>query len=364
MSKIALSGSNGFLGWHTKVALKEQGVEAHRVAVGASFDLDAAVAALEGAERFIHLAGVNRASDEEIRQGNEGFAEQIGEALSRCDTPPSVVVYANSIHAGTAGAYGESKARAGDILAAAAQAAGSAFHGVRLPNLFGEHGRPEYNSVTATFCHQLAEGAEPVVQQDKDLRLLHAQNAADLLLGTVDLERQSELEVHESVSGLLGRLRSMAETYARGEIPEIEDTFDRDLFNTYRAATFPQQAPVRLTRHADDRGSFFEIIRSHGGTGQSSFSITHPGISRGDHFHRRKVERFTVLAGTATISLRKLFTDTVHDFQVTGEEPVSVDMPTGWSHRITNTGEEDLYTSFWTNDLFDPHAPDTIPETV
>ncbi|MGO1183381.1 MAG: polysaccharide biosynthesis C-terminal domain-containing protein [Micrococcaceae bacterium] len=364
MSKVALSGGNGFLGWHTRVALKEQGVDGHRVAVGSSFDLDAAVAALDGADRFIHIAGVNRASEEEIRQGNVGFAEQIREALNRCQTPPRAVVYADSIHSGTPGAYGESKARAGEILAATAETVGSAFHGVRLPNLFGEHGRSEYNSVTATFCHQLAQGVEPVVQQDKDLTLLHAQNAADLLLGTVDLDEQAELEVQESVSGLLTRLRTMAAVYGRGEIPEIGEPFDRDLFNTYRSTTFPDQAPVHLTRHADDRGSFFEIIRSHGGTGQSSFSITHPGISRGDHFHRRKVERFTVLAGAATISLRKLFTDTIHDFQVTGDEPVSVDMPTGWAHRITNTGESDLYTSFWTNDLFDPHAPDTIPETV
>jgi UDP-2-acetamido-2,6-beta-L-arabino-hexul-4-ose reductase len=119
-----------------------------------------------------------------------------------------------------------------------------------------------------------------------------------------------------------------------------------------------------LARHADTRGSFFEVIRTHGGSGQSSFSTTEPGISRGDHFHRRKIERFTVLAGTATISLRKLFSTEVYEFQVTGERPVAVDMPTMWTHKITNTGADPLYTSFWTNEIFNPTASDTIPEPV
>lgn len=364
MSKIALSGSNGFLGWHTKVALHERGIESRRIALGAQSDLDAAVSAMDGADRVIHLAGVNRASDEDIRRGNVEFAEHLAQAWARCEQPPAVVVYANSIHAGTAGAYGESKAQAAEILAAAAHGSGSVFQDVRLPNLFGEHGRPEYNSVTATFCHQLVNGAQPVVENDQELTLLHAQDAADLLIGTVGPEQQAALEVIESVTGLLSRLQHQAEVYGRGEIPEIQERFDRDLFNTYRSFTFPEHTPVKLTRHSDARGSFFEIVRSHGGTGQSSFSVTHPGISRGDHYHRRKVERFTVLSGTATISLRKLFTDKVYDVEVTGDEPVAVDMPTGWAHRITNTGTDDLYTSFWTNDLFDPHHPDTIPETV
>ena len=156
----------------------------------------------------------------------------------------------------------------------------------------------------------------------------------------------------------------MARVYATGEIPDLADAFDRDLFNTYRSYTVEAQTPIRLTRHADSRGSFFEIIRSHGGPGQSSFSTTVPGITRGDHYHRRKVERFTVLAGQATISVRRLFTDKVLEFTVTGDEPVAVDMPTMWSHNITNTGDQVLYTSFWTNDIFNPSHPDTIAEEV
>jgi UDP-2-acetamido-2,6-beta-L-arabino-hexul-4-ose reductase len=274
------------------------------------------------------------------------------------------VVYANSTQAGNGSVYGESKARAGEILAAAAERVGSDFVELRLPNLFGEHGRPFYNAVTATFCHLLVQGETPTVQDDKELTLLHAQNAADLLIGAVPPAGQAGVEVRESVSGLLTRLRLIAKTYAAGEIPDVADPFTRDLFNTYRSYTIDSLTPIRLTRHADARGSFFEIIRTHGGTGQASFSTTEPSVSRGEHFHRRKVERFTVLAGEARISLRRLFTNDVRHFDVTGEEPVAIDMPTSWAHKITNTGEGTLYTSFWTNDIFDPDNPDTIAEVV
>lgn len=364
MSTVALTGGNGFLGWHTRLALLESRSNIARIPIGAAFNEDEATTAVGGAERVIHLAGVNRASDPEVSEGNLVFAQQLALALRRADRPPAVVAFANSTQAGNGSVYGGAKERAAAVLAEAAAAIGSRFEDVRLPNLFGEHGRPFYNAVTATFSHLLAEGGEPSVQQDRELTLLHAQNAADLLTGAVERKRQGELEVQETVSGLLSRLRGYARLYSRGEIPDLASDFDRDLFNTYRSYTFPLQAPVRLTRHADERGSFFEIIRQHGGTGQSSFSTTAPGVTRGDHFHRRKIERFTVLSGRGTISLRRLFASKVLDFPVNGEEPVAIDMPTGWAHRITNTGEGLLYTSFWTNDIFNLQTPDTIAEVV
>lgn len=364
MTRVALSGSNGFLGWHTRLAVQERKLRTEAIAVGDRFDAVAAAGAVSDSERAIHLAGVNRAAEEEVREGNVRFAEQFAEALLRAETPPPVVVYANSTQSTNGSVYGDAKLRGAEIVAEAAARVGAEFVDVVLPNLFGEHGRPFYNAVTATFCHLLAEGESPTVENDKELTLLHAQNAADLLLGNAELGSQQELEVHESVSGLLERLAAIAETYSAGEIPDISSPFSRDLFNTYRSYLFEKLTPIGLTRHADPRGSFFEIIRSHGGPGQSSFSTTVPGISRGDHFHRRKVERFTVLAGSATISLRRLFDDRVFDFAVNGESPVAVDMPTGWAHNITNTGDDVLYTSFWTNDIFDPEHPDTIAEAV
>ncbi|MDQ0644577.1 polysaccharide biosynthesis C-terminal domain-containing protein [Microbacterium murale] len=364
MTHFAVSGSGGFLGWHTKAALHETGVTVDAVSLGDEFDAQRAVAAVDGSARAIHIAGVNRANDDEVLAGNVAFAEQFAAALRAADNPPPVVAYANSTQVGNGSVYGEAKARAAETLAAAASDIGAEFVNVSLPNLFGEHGRPFYNAVTATFCHLIANGENPTVENDKELTLLHAQNAADLLTGAARPEAQSDLEETETVTGLLGRLQRYAALYNDGEIPDVDSDFDRDLFNTYRSFTFPAQAPISLTRHADARGSFFEIIRSHGGPGQSSFSTTVPGVTRGDHFHRRKIERFTVLQGRARISLRRLFSDDVVSFEVSGDAPGAVDMPTMWAHNITNVGNDTLYTSFWTNDIFDPQNPDTIPEVV
>jgi len=364
MNRFAITGGRGFLGQHLRAALLEARVRADLIGVGDFFDHAQATDAVNGAERAIHIAGVNRASDEEVAAGNLVFAEQLASAILAADQPPKTVVFANSTQATNGSAYGEAKARAAEVLARAAGEVGAEYVDVQLPNLFGEHGRPFYNAVTATFSHLLATGDVPTVQVDRQLTLLHAQNAADLLSGVAPIETLDSLVEVETVSGLLSRLLAHAETYNRGEIPPVADTFDRDLFNTYRSHTFPAQSPILLTRHADVRGSFFEIIRSHGGSGQSSFSTTVPGITRGDHFHRRKIERFTVLQGTGRISLRRLFTDEIISFDVTGDAPGAIDMPTMWSHNITNVGEDLLFTSFWTNDIFDPDHPDTIAEAV
>lgn len=364
MSHFAITGGRGFLGQHLRAALLESGTTAELVFVGDAFDLENAARAVSGAERVIHIAGVNRASDEEVTRGNILFAEQLASAIISADHAPQTVVFANSTQATNGSVYGEAKARAGAILEEAARRVGAEYVDMLLPNLFGEHGRPFYNAVTATFSHLIAAGETSSVQTDKELTLLHAQNAADLLSGFAPLETLKSLVQVETVSGLLARLLGYAETYTLGEIPPIEDVFDRDLFNTYRSYTFPTQSPIMLARHADARGSFFEIIRSHGGPGQSSFSTTVPGVTRGDHFHRRKIERFTVLQGTGRISLRRLFTDEVISFDVTGDTPAAIDMPTMWAHNITNVGDDVLYTSFWTNDIFNPENPDTIAEVV
>lgn len=364
MAVVAMTGAHGFLGWHTRAALRESGARVETVAVGDGFDLSTASSALDSADRAVHLAGVNRATDEQVHNGNVLFARQFADALRRVDTPPRTVVFANSTQATTGTVYGEAKAEAAGILAAAAADTGADFVDLHLPNLFGEHGRPFYNAVTPTFCHLLSRGERPTVENDKELTLLHAQNAADLLIGQAAPGSLDALAHRSTVSDLLAGLEIMAATYAGGEIPDVSTAFDRDLFNTYRSFTFDALTPHGLTRHADARGSFFEIIRTHGGNGQSSFSTTVTGISRGDHFHRRKIERFTVLSGKATISLRRLFSDEVHHFEVDGDEPVAVDMPTMWAHRITNSGNETLFTSFWTDDIFDPARPDTIAEVV
>jgi len=364
MSKVAVSGGGGFLGHHVRAAVLESGETTATIGLGAGYNETAAAEAVDGASQLIHIAGVNRGSDEEVADGNILFARQLAASLASARKPPQRVAFANSTQSTTSNVYGTAKSTAADIVASACASAGVEFHNVMLPNLFGEHGRPFYNSVTATFSHLLATGETPNVQRDQTLTLMHAQNAADLLLGTAPVAAQQQFETQVTVTELLRKLTEISSIYRGGDIPDIASEFDRDLFNTYRSFTFAKQTPIELTRHADARGSFFEIIRSRGGSGQFSFSTTEPGISRGDHFHRRKVERFTVLSGEAEIKLRRLFTPEVFTFTVTGSAPVAIDMPTMWAHNITNTGMEPLLTSFWSNDIFDPSRPDTIAEAV
>ncbi len=364
MTAIAITGAGGFLGWHTRAALRAQEIDTKPLSLGVGFDPAAASDALDGAPRLIHIAGVNRGSEDEVEEGNLLFARQLAEGLRRAETPPPVLVFANSTQAGNGSVYGSAKKEAADILSDTAAELGIEFLDVKLPNLFGEHGKPFYNAVTSTFCHILAEGGQPTVVDDKELTLMHAQNAADLLTGVAPSDAQQKLEERILVSELLEKLKEIAEVYATGEIPDITHPFDRDLFNTYRSYNFVKNAEIPLIKKADPRGSFFEMIRTQGGESQSSFSTTVPGVSRGDHFHRRKIERFTVLVGEATIAVRRLFSDEVREFHVTGDEPVAIDMPAMWPHKITNTGDGTLFTSFWVNELYDDNNPDTVREAV
>ena len=362
---IVITGANGFLGWHTRVLAHSIGQPFRGLGLGSKFDLDEAVAALSGAETLVHIAGVNRGTDDEVARGNLEFARQLEQALDAASSSTlKTVVYANSVQQGNGTIYGSAKAGAGAILGAAAARAGAEYRDVVLPNLFGEHGVPFYNSVVATFCHLVAQGQTPTVQDDKVLTLLHAQDAAELLLGVRPLTEQHLVEVKCAVSELLERIQAMAATYADGTIPRLANDFERNLFNTYRSFLTGAALPHLLELKSDPRGSFVELIRSEGGEGQSSFSTTKPGITRGQHYHRHKIERFVVMSGTGEIAMRRMFSDEVVRYPVNGEKPVAIDMPTMWSHNITNVGSNELYTAFWVNEIFDPASPDTFPEEV
>lgn len=364
MTKVAITGAGGFLGFHVRAAARAQGIDTVGIPLGEHFDVEQARRDCRGASKIIHLAGVNRGTDHEVAAGNALFAQQLSATLRGLDARPQTMVYANSIHAGSDSVYGEAKHHVAEVLAAIAEQLNMDFEDVRLPNIFGEYGRPFYNSVVATFSHLVANGDEPEVQQDREVLLLHAQNAADILLGNTGKVALDTLSHRETVTGIKQLLEEFHQLYRTGEFPDLSTKFRRDLFNTYRSYTFPSQTPIDIARHADHRGAFFEIIRSHGGTGQTSFSTTAPGVTRGDHYHRRKIERFTVLAGEAEIRLRRLFDDEVFTYRISGDEPQSVDMPTLYTHNIQNVGTETLYTAFWTNEIFDPTQPDTITEPV
>lgn len=360
--KIVLTGAGGFLGWHTRLRL--HALTDHEVVPVTRTTWTDLPRLVAEADAVIHLAGVNRAeSGDAVREGNLELADDLAAALSAGGRDIRVV-YANSIQAGNETPYGDGKAGAASRIASAVGA--SNVVDMRLPNLFGEHGRPRYNSFVATFVHAVIAGETPTIN-DNQVALLHAQDAAQSLIDGLTGDpgvREPAGEPH-GVQEVWDLLTEFHASYVpSGEIPDLSTKFRIDLFNTYRAALFPQHCPIPLTPHSDARGSFVETVRCRGGEGQTSFSTTVPGITRGEHYHLHKVERFAVISGAATMELRKMFTDEVHSFPVTGDQPVAVDMPVGWVHNITNTGDDVLLTQFWSHELFRPYAPDTYPEPV
>ncbi|MFC4144991.1 NAD-dependent epimerase/dehydratase family protein [Micromonospora mangrovi] len=363
MLRLALTGANGFLGWHVRVLARALRWPDPVVISRADLaDPDTAAARMAGVDRVLHIAGVNRGEPADVAAGNVELAAALARALRRCATPPAAVVFANSVQAGNGTPYGDSKAVAAATLADARPD----LDDVRLPNLYGEHGRPFYNGVTATYCRLLADGREPELHVDRELTLVHVTDAAARLMdapagGPWDGTMPG---LRISVSDLAHQLAGYAATYRRGEIPALVDRHAVRLFNTYRSHCFPEHYPLPLPRHADARGELVEAVKSHGGQGQTFCSTTHPGVTRGEHFHLAKVERFAVLRGTAEISLRRVDHDEVIRFAVDGSTPVVVDMPTMWTHNIVNTGSDELFTLFWTNEVFDPDRPDTYPEPV
>lgn len=364
--KIGVTGVDGLIGWHIRCRLHTLGdmkpVPADREGFSDAQALNAFVAQCDA---IVHLAGMNRGEDREIEQVNPGLAETLVAAMERTRRTPHVV-FSSSTHVDRDTAYGRSKRAAANVFERWARRSGAQFTNLILPHVFGERGRPFYNSVVSTFCYQLATGGTPRIDQDGQLELLHAQEVAELALAAIREGRTGELRPSGqriTVSEMLAQVTSLAERYQGGVIPALHDPFKLRLFNVYRSYLFPDFYPHALTLHTDNRGSLFEAVKSDHG-GQAFLSTTKPGITRGEHFHFNKVERFLVVQGEAVIRLRRLFDDRIVEFRVWGEEPVFIDMPTLHTHNITNVGDTDLLTLFWSHEIFDPNNPDTFAEPV
>jgi len=371
--KVVVTGAAGLLGWHTSARLHARNCAERFKGGEASLELtplsraefaDPRVLrmAVEGADAVLHFAGVNRGSDTEVSEGNPRIAEALATACREIGVQPHIV-YANSTHAAGDTLYGRSKRRAGEVLADCT----ARFTDFVLPHIFGEGARPDYNNVTATFIDRVIAGSRPDVTPGAQVQLLHAGEAAELAIAAVlqgQLGRIEPAGRPTPVADLLDRISAFHEAYSHNLFPDLSDPFDLALFNSYRAALYPAGFPRALKLHTDPRGTLFEASRSSGGGGQTFLSWTHPGVTRGNHFHLRKVERFLVLEGEAVIRIRRVLDDRLWEYRVTGEEPSPVDMPTLHTHSIENTGDRPLLTLFWTQEIFDPAAPDTYADPV
>jgi UDP-2-acetamido-2,6-beta-L-arabino-hexul-4-ose reductase len=364
---IAITGGHGFLGWHTACRIRALlGTEPVRLGREELADARGLVDIAGSVDAILHIAGVNRAeSDDLVEQGNIDVGRALASAIRDAGRPVDVV-YANSVQAEVDNPYGRGKAAAARVVSEAVEEVGGHFADLLLPNLFGEHGRAGYNSFVATFAHEIVAGRNPSVTGDREIQLLHAQDAAAELVAAIGTSARHLVNGQPTrISSVLEAFREFHDLYStRGEVPDISTPMRRNLFNTYRAAAFPQMWPLSPKVHADNRGDLFETVRAHGGTGMAFMSTTLPGQKRGEHYHLHKIERFFVVKGEAEIQLRRLLHDDVVTFRLSGNRPSFVDMPALWVHNIRNVGEGELITMFWSDQLLDPNDPDQFPETI
>ena len=364
--KIGITGADGLIGWHLCSFLHSRKDITVTTAGFPEFGSGESLARFAApCDVIVHLAGMNRGDDAEVAKTNIALTEALIGACKSSGAKPHII-FSSSTHIYRDTPYGNSKKACTELLKAWAAQSGGKFTNLILPNIFGESGKPFYNSAVSTFCFQLANGQEPKIIEDNEIEILHAQRVAREILSIATRSTGGESVLKGSrlaVSQLLSKLRNMANLYSKHIIPDIRTPEDLDLFNTYRSYLFPQKYPVSLEMRKDARGTLFEAVKGLNG-GQTFISATKPGITRGNHYHTLKVERFLVIKGKAIIRIRKLFSGETKEFAVDGAAPAYIDIPALHTHNITNTGKDELMTLFWANEIFDPDNPDTYQETV
>jgi UDP-2-acetamido-2,6-beta-L-arabino-hexul-4-ose reductase len=371
MIKVGVTGSNGFIGWHLCQILgldtkKFEVIEFKRDWFNEIFHLDLFVSKCDA---IVHLAGLNRHSEEEvIYKTNIGLAEKLIESFERTGFNGQLI-FSSSIQENRNNTFGNSKKLAKELFYNWAVKSDAKFKGLIIPNVFGAFGLPFYNSVVSTFCHQLVQNETPKIENDVTLNLIYIDDLVKVIIDLIEVESIENINVDYTdsykVSQLLDLLNSFKLKYfENGQIPSFNSNFEKNLFNTFRTYfDFNTYFPVKYKNNIDQRGNFVEIIKLETG-GQVSFSTTKSGVTRGNHFHTRKIERFSVIKGKALIQLRKIGSTKVYDYYLSGDNPSYVDMPIWYTHNIKNIGDEELYTMFWINEFYDEKDPDTYFEIV
>jgi len=372
MIKVGITGQDGFIGQNLYRVLGLFPEEFERVDFHRDFFKDQQLLNnfVRACDVVVHLAALNRHPEAEvIYQTNIDLVDQLIRALQATHSKAHVL-FSSSAQEEQANLYGKSKVAGRIKLAEWAKASGAVFTGMVIPNVFGPFCKPYYNSFVATFSHQLLQGEQATIETDAKVPLIYVGDVAEIILQQIRSRKSNAMLRIEAtdyckVSAVLDLLKTYQAEYAeKGIIPQLKTLFERNLFNTFRCyMDIKNHFPVKFIQHKDPRGSFVEVIRLNVG-GQVSFSTTLAGVTRGNHYHTRKIERFAVIKGKALIQLRKIGTKEVFDFYLDGEEPAYVDMPIWYTHNIKNIGEEELLTNFWINEFYDPNDADTYFEAV
>lgn len=363
-TKVLVTGSQGFLGKNLVAHLRRR-PDIEIIEVDQENSQAELTEALAQAEFVFHLAGVNRPQDEaEFQRRNANLTRRVCEGLLQAGAAAPIVL-SSSVQAEQDNPYGRSKLKAEAALAWYAEQGGAAII-YRLTNVFGKWCRPNYNSVVATFCHNIAAGL-PITISDpvRELALVHVDDVVECFMGDLEAVAKPGLVRREATPTYrvtLGRLVELITSFREMRqnllMPDLADDFNRKLYGTYLSYLPPDGFSYGLEQKCDQRGCLAEFIKS-ASFGQIFVSRTLPGITRGNHYHHTKTEKFLVLQGEAVVRFRHIVSGEVIEYPVRGEEFKVVDIPTGYTHSIENVGAGELVTLFWASEIFDPSRPDT-----
>ncbi|MDD2198070.1 MAG: NAD-dependent epimerase/dehydratase family protein [Bacteroidales bacterium] len=379
MIKVGITGQSGFVGTHLYNTLGLLPDKFERVLFEDNFfgNETKLKSFVQQCDAIVHLAAMNRHNDPKvIYETNIQLVKQLIKACEETNSTPHIL-FSSSTQEERDNPYGKSKKEGRKLLENWAMQNHARFTGFIIPNVFGSFGNPYYNSFIATFCHQLTHNEQPKIDTDGTVKLIYVgelvaeiidqiicmtnEADSDAIVNEIPIKHTSEKKVSEVLELLEG---FKANYFKDGIFPNLNNPFERNLFNSFVSYIDHKDFfPFYLKQNTDDRGSFVETVKMNSG-GQVSFSTTKPGITRGNHFHTRKAERFAVIKGKARIELRRIGTNEVLSFELDGEKPSFVDMPIWYTHNITNIGDQDLYTIFWISEFFNAEDPDTFFEEV
>lgn len=363
--KILVTGAKGFIGKNLIVELKNQ-----KYTDILEYDIDTNPSLLstycKEADFVFHLAGVNRPKDQsEFMKGNYGFTSTLLDTLKKFNNTCPVII-SSSIQAALDNPYGKSKKAGEDLMFAYGKETGAKVLIYRFPNVFGKWCRPNYNSAVATFCYNIANDL-PITVNDRSaiMNLVYIDDVVEELTNALNGKENSigkycAVQVVYTVT--LGEIVDLIYSFkrSRGElsIPDMADEFIRKLYSTYLSYLPKDKFSYSLKMNVDNRGSFTEFIKTPE-RGQVSVNISKPGITKGNHWHHTKNEKFLVVSGKGVIRFRKVDSDKIIEYYISGEKLEVVDIPTGYTHNIENLGDTDMVTIMWANECFDPERADT-----
>ncbi|MBE6288201.1 MAG: capsular polysaccharide biosynthesis protein CapF [Mediterranea massiliensis] len=380
--KILVTGARGFVGKNLCSQLKnirDGKARNYSVTVSAvyEFDIDSTSEELElycrEADFVFNLAGVNRPKEQsEFMQGNFGFASTLLDTLKKYGNRCPVMI-SSSIQASLDNPYGESKRAGEKLLFDYGKETGARVLVYRFPNLFGKWCRPNYNSAIATFCHNIANDL-PIQVNDPNvvMNLVYIDDVVEELIVALSGGEHRKGEYCEvptvhtiTLGGIVELLQEFRQQPQTLVIPEIPDhSFAKKLYSTYLSYLPKEKAIFPLKMNIDERGSFTELLKTQN-SGQVSINISKPGITKGEHWHHSKWEFFMVVSGRGLIQQRRIGSDEVLNYEVSGEKIEAVHMLPGYTHNIINLSDtENLVTVMWANESFDPNRPDTFFEKV